>query len=76
MPVCRMPVSATRYFSRTGGRWSLAAGDGLLLSDEGAVWYDENGTPTNVTGLGKGIHTGNVVVNESGTQTIDAILTL
>jgi len=59
----------------SGVRWSLTASDGLLLSDEGTVWYDEKGIPTNIPGLGKGFHTWNVVMNGSGTQTIDATLT-
>ena len=62
-------------WSRTGGEWSLTASNGLLVSDEGIVWYDEKGIPTNIPGLGKGIHTWNVTINGSGTQTVDAILT-
>lgn len=70
----RLQVRLTDW-SRTGGEWSLAASDGLLLSDEGTVWYDEKGIPTNIPGLGKGIHTWNVIMNGTGTQTIDATLT-
>jgi outer membrane lipoprotein-sorting protein/predicted secreted protein len=70
----RLLVRLTDW-SKTGGKWSLTASDGLLLSDEGTVWYDEKGIPTNIPGLGKGFHTWNVVMNGSGTQTIDATLT-
>ena len=61
-------------WSRTGREWNVTSTPGLGISDEGSVWYDENGAPTNIPGLGRGIHTWTVRMNSSGVQKIQAAL--
>ena len=60
-------------WERTGWEWSVTSSPGLQITDEGTTWY-ENGTPTTISGLGRGIHEWNVTMNDTGVQTIKAIL--
>ncbi len=63
-----------RDASRTGREWIITSTPGLQISDEGAVWYDEKGVPTNIPGLGKGIHSYIVSMKGNGVQKIKATL--
>lgn len=60
--------------SRTGREWVVTSTPGLLLADEGTIWYDENGVPTTVPGLGRGVRTWKIQILETGTQKIHAEL--
>jgi predicted secreted protein len=62
-------------WSRTGGKWIVSATPDLRISDKGIIWYDEKGMPTNIPGLGKGIHTWEVTMNSTGVQKIHAVVT-
>jgi predicted secreted protein len=61
-------------WSRLGGEWSVTTSPGVQVTDEGTIWYDENGTATTIPGLGRGIYTWNVTMHEAGLQTINATL--
>jgi len=61
-------------WSRTGGEWIVSATPGLRISDKGTIWNDEKGMPTNIPGLGKGIHTWEVTMNGMGVQKIHAVV--
>lgn len=59
--------------SRLGGEWSVTTSPGLQVSDEGVTWY-ENGIPTIVPGAGRGIHRWNVIMVNTGVQTVNGVL--
>lgn len=61
-------------WSRTGGEWIVSPTPGLRISDKGTIWYDEKGMPTNIPGLGKGIHSWEVTMSSTGVQKIHAVL--
>jgi predicted secreted protein len=59
--------------SRTGWEWFVTASPGLEISDEGVTWYDQVGIPPTSL-IEYGIHEWNVTMNDTGVQTIKAIL--